>query len=163
MPKSKSTLLNYRQRADEFKETMANDPVSQELALKAKKKGTVVSFAELSPEARSYNSKIGGMVSAEKRKKTLALAETMKTLLQLPLVDEDTIRSELSKRGIEGDTLTEATAICYTQIQRARLDSKAFEVVRDTIGQKPVEKQAISLDNTETASDIIRKHFGDDL
>lgn len=155
---NESKLFYYRENADKYKETMADTEVANELKQNAKMKGRIVPFNELSQEAQSYNSRLGAMVSHEKRRKTTILAETMKTLLELPLVDEDTIRKELSSRGLDDETLTEATAICYTQMQRARIDTRSFEVMRDTIGQKPVEKQAIAVD-TETAEDIIKKHF----
>lgn len=153
-----SSLLNFREDVDKYKETMQDTKVANELKKTAKNKGRVVHFNELSKEAQSYNSRLGAMVTNEKRRKTTILAETMKTLLEMPLIDKDTIRKELSKRGLDDDMLTEATAICYTQMQRSKIDTRSFEVVRDTIGQKPVEKQAI-ISETETVDDIIRKHF----
>lgn len=147
---------------EEYKLSVANEDYAKELKKKAKKNGRITPFNQLSPEARSYNARLGGLAKQEKRRKTLILSETMQMLMQMPLANEDEIRNILLSKGLDSEMLTEATAICYTQLQRAKQDSKAFEVVRDTIGQKPVERQVV-LSNQENPADIIKKHFGEDI
>ena len=131
---------------------------ASEIKRKARRKGSVVGFNELSKEEKHRIQSMGGKVAHAKRKQSIILADTMKMLMEMPLADEDDIKRILLAKGFDEDMLTEATAICYTQLQRAKQDSKAFEVVRDTIGQKPVERQVISAE-IETGTDIINKHF----
>lgn len=133
---------------------------TSEIKRKARRKGSVVGFNELSKEEKHRIQSMGGKVAHAKRKQSIILADTMKMLMEMPLADEDAIRNILIAKGIDSDMLTEATAICYTQLQRAKQDSKAFEVVRDTIGQKPVERQVV-VTQEESPESIISKHFGD--
>lgn len=141
------------------KEFISQNAKQKELAKKSK---GLVPASKLSKEDRTTLSHMAGVASAEKRKNSVLLASTLELLMQLPLVDEDITREILKNRGIEDNLLTETTAICFSQLQRAKQDSKSFEVLRDTIGQKPVEKQVL-ISNELSPSDIIRKHFSDML
>lgn len=163
MARSKSTngLINElsKKKIEEFKKENADKPYAKEIKRKSKEYGGLVPYSKLSKEAREYNARLGSIASREKRRNTLILSETMKMLLEMPLVDEDIIRTTLQSRGYDDELLTEATAICFSQIQRAKQDSKSFEVVRDTIGQKPIDKQVV-VTSEETPQEIISKHFG---
>jgi hypothetical protein len=65
-----------------------------------------------------------------KRKRDIRLALEM--LLERDITDK------------HGNTMSTAEAIAIKQIEKAlKGDTKAFEVVRDTAGQKPVEKVAV--------------------
>ena len=149
-----------KKKVNEYKEAHKDCAYASELKRKSKKKGGPVSFNELSKEAMSYTAKLGAIASAEKRRNTIILSDTMKMLMEMPLPKEDEIRKILQAKGLDSEILTEATAICYMQLQRAKADSKAFEVVRDTIGQKPVDKQVV-VANVESSADIIKNHFGE--
>lgn len=79
-------------------------------------------------EARELGRK-GGKASGEARRKKRDIRLAMEALLE---------KSYKSKNGQE---LTGAEAIALKQMEKAlKGDTKAFEVVRDTSGQKPVEK-----------------------
>lgn len=147
-----------QKRINEFKDLHKDEEYSQELKKKSRKNKRIVSLNELSPEASEYMHRLGGIAAQEKRRNTTILAETMKMLLEMPLAEEDDVRRILLSKGLDSELLTEATAICFTQVQRAKQDSKAFEVVRDTIGQKPVERQVV-LTNEESPQRILEKHF----
>ena len=158
---SKTRLLDNLSLKDFEKERESENvkKIREEWSEKAKKKKGIVSFAEMPKEAREEVARLGAIASNEKRRKTIILADTLKMLMEMPLSSEDEIRNILRSKGIEEDSLTEATAICYTQIQRAKMDSKGFEVVRDTIGQKPIDKQVVA-EITADSEDIIQRHFG---
>ena len=80
-------------------------------------------------EARE-NSRKGGIKSGEARRKKRDLKLAMQALLEADVKDKFT-----------GQTLSGAEAIAMAQYQKAlKGDAKAFELVRDTSGQKPVEK-----------------------
>lgn len=88
-------------------------------------------------EARKRG-RLGGIASGKAKRKKKNIRESLEILLALNTQDED------------GNEIETVEAISVALIRRALSgDVKAFEVIRDTIGQKPVQKQDISL--TETA------------
>lgn len=74
--------------------------------------------------------KKGAQKSAEARRKKRDLKLAMQALLEADVKDKKT-----------GETMSGAEAIAMAQYRKAlKGDAKAFELVRDTSGQKPVEK-----------------------
>jgi len=102
-----------------------------------------------SEEARRNGSK-GGKASVEARKRKKELRECLEILLEREI------------KAKNGETLTGAEAIALKQFEKAlRGDTKAFEVVRDTAGQKPVERvQMTEVD--QTTIDEVEKLFNDE-
>lgn len=79
-------------------------------------------------EARERGSK-GGKASGEARRRKRDIKLALEALL------------EKDYKTAEGITLSGAEAIATKQMEKAlRGDTKAFEVVRDSSGQKPIEK-----------------------
>lgn len=73
--------------------------------------------------------KKGGIASGEARRRKRDLRIALEALLEKDITD---------KNGI---TMSGAEAIAAKQFQKAlKGDSRAFELVRDTTGQKPVER-----------------------
>jgi len=71
----------------------------------------------------------GGKKSAEVRRQKRDLKRAMEILL------------EKEFKGKGGETLTGAEAIAMKQMEKAlKGDARAFELVRDTAGQKPIDK-----------------------
>lgn len=96
-----------------------------------------------SPEERSKIAKMGGIASGEAKRKKKTFREAMEAILASEVLD---------KNGNKIDLLTSISA---KQIEKANKgDTKAFEVIRDTIGQKPVEKVEITEWDTKIAGDI---------
>ena len=98
----------------------------------------------LSPkEAREQGSK-GGKASAAKRAERKTFREGLLLLLNEPLKDkggnvtdkttQDAIIAGLVKRAISGDT-------------------RAFEMIRDTIGEKPMQEITVSTGNFDALED----------
>ena len=82
-------------------------------------------------EQREISSK-GGIASGEARRNKKLLRECLEILLEKDYTDK------------HGNTMSGAEAIALKQLEKAlKGDTKAFEVVRDTVGQKPVEKVAV--------------------
>lgn len=74
--------------------------------------------------------KKGGKASAEARRKKRDLKLAMQALLEADVKDKRT-----------GETMSGAEALALAQYRKAaKGDSKAFEIIRDTAGQKPVER-----------------------
>lgn len=77
--------------------------------------------------------KKGGKASGEARRRKRDLRLALEALL------------EKEYKGKGGERLSGAEAIAIKQMEKAlRGDTKAFEVIRDTAGQKPVDKVMIS-------------------
>lgn len=82
------------------------------------------------PSERRENAKKAGIASGEARRKKRDLKLAMQALLEADVKDKRT-----------GETMSGAEAIALAQYRKAlKGDAKAFELIRDTSGQKPVEK-----------------------
>lgn len=74
--------------------------------------------------------KKGGKASGEARRKKRDLKLAMQALLEADIKDKKT-----------GEVMSGAEAIAVAQYKKAlKGDAKAFELIRDTSGQKPVDK-----------------------
>ena len=92
----------------------------------------LIPFTERSEsEVRKLNSK-GGVNSGEARRRKRDIRLALEALLEKDITDK------------HGNTMSTAEAIAIKQIEKAlKGDTKAFEVVRDSAGQKPVEKVSV--------------------
>ena len=98
-------------------------------------------------EARERGKK-GGIASGEARRERKTFREGLLYLLNTPCDDQ------------EG---TQQDAILVSLIQKARTgDVRAIEAIRDTIGEKPVEKVANVTPDPDVVSSVERALFGDD-
>ena len=96
-----------------------------------------------SPEERSRIARMGQIASTEAKRRKKTFREAMEAILEKEVLD---------KNGNKIDLLT---AISAKQIEKANKgDTKAFEVIRDTIGQKPVERVEITEWDTKIAGEI---------
>lgn len=97
-----------------------------------------------SSEARK-NGKKGGLASGEARRNKKILRDCLEMLLEKEITDKS------------GNTMTGAEAMAVKVFQQAlKGDLKAFEIVRDTAGQKPVEKVVISEIDTDVIDEVER-------
>lgn len=96
----------------------------------------LIPFTERSEnEVRKMNSK-GGINSGEARRRKRDIRLALEALLEKDISDK------------HGNTMTTTEAIALKQIEKAlKGDTKAFEVVRDTVGQKPSEKVDLSIED----------------
>ena len=96
-----------------------------------------------SPEERSRIARMGQIASTEAKRRKKTFREAMEAILEKEVLD---------KNGNKIDLLT---AISAKQVEKAsKGDTKAFEVIRDTIGQKPVERVEITEWDTKIAGEI---------
>ena len=88
--------------------------------------------------------KKGGIASGEARRRKRDIRLALEALLEKEITDK------------HGNTMSTAEAIAIKQIEKAlKGDTKAFEVVRDSAGQKPVENVAIQA--SEEAKNDLRE------
>lgn len=90
---------------------------------------------DLTPSQRRANASKAGKASGEARRKKKLLRECLEIIL------------EKEMKGKNGETITGAEALTTKLFAEAMKGNvKAFEVIRDTAGQKPVEKVQMKTD-----------------
>lgn len=104
----------------------------------------LVSLADRTPEERFAIQSAGGKKAAETKAKRKAFREEL--IEALAAVDE------AEKHGRTAQTIG-ITAI-MAQYKRGNL--KAFELIRDTVGEKPIERMVIADVDAETIADVER-------
>ena len=110
---------------------------------KATNPQNLIPQSEKSPEERSRIARMGQIASTEAKRRKKTFREAMEAILEKEVLD---------KNGNKIDLLT---AISAKQVEKAsKGDTKAFEVIRDTIGQKPVERVEITEWDTKIAGEI---------
>lgn len=106
-------------------------------------------------EQRQESGRKGGLAAAEKRRKQRDMREILQSFLSMPLTDgaqklPEQFKSlaELAAANDAGN-VSLAAAIVLAQITSALTgDTKAAEFVRDTAGQKPVDKLQAQVEQT---------------
>lgn len=109
----------------------------------------------LSKEERAANGRKGGLSTAEKKRKQRDMREILQAFLSIPLTDgaqklpeQFKSLSEIAEANDAGK-VSLAAAIVLAQITSALTgDTKAAEFVRDTAGQKPVDKLQAQVEQT---------------
>lgn len=97
------------------------------------------------------NSRKGGIASGEARRRKRDIRMAIDALL------------EKTYKGKGGEELSGAEAIALKQMERAlKGDTRAFEVVRDTAGQKPIEKVMIAEVEQSVIDEVERAVLGDE-
>lgn len=92
----------------------------------------------------------GGKASAEARRKKRDLRAALEVLLEREVADGN------------GGTITGAQALTARLYKEAlKGNVKAFEVLRDTVGQKPVEKVIVADVDQEIIEEVERAVFDD--
>ena len=87
--------------------------------------------------------KKGGIASGETRRRKKSLREQMEMLLSLPVKDENT-KAFIESLGIDSEEVNNALAITLSMYQEAlKGNTKAFELIRDTVGEKPTDRLEI--------------------
>lgn len=99
--------------------------------------------SDQSREEAKKNGQKGGIASGEARRMKRTLREQMELLLSLPIQDENT-KAFITSLGIDPDQIDNGTALVVSMYQESlKGNTKAFELFRDTIGEKPTDKIAI--------------------
>lgn len=100
-------------------------------------------------EARE-NGRKGGLKSAEVRRARRTLREELNDLLTQDIMDKN------------GRQVTTQTAISASMIKQALAgNTKAYEIIRDTIGEKPVDKVMVAEVDQATIDEVEAMIFGD--
>ena len=95
---------------------------------------------ELSKEEAVEMGRKGGIASGKARKEKKLIKDSIELLLGLPIKSNKT-KEQLRQLGIEEDEMNNQTAMVIAIYQKAlKGDVSAFNTLRDSVGQKPIEK-----------------------
>lgn len=110
--------------------------------------------SEQSREEAVKNGKKGGIASGEARRARKSLRAELEVLLSEAVIDK--------KTGKPTDS-TVQQAITVALVQKAlRGNTKAYEIIRDTIGEKPVERFSLEEISQDTIDEVEKMVRGDD-
>lgn len=111
---------------------------------------------DLTPEQRRESARQAGKASARKRREKREMREMARDILEMPL-REGGVDEVRSMAEVKGKNVTVMEAALLVQAQKALAgDTRAFEMIRDTAGMKPVERVEVAEDVTAAAADIKR-------
>lgn len=101
-------------------------------------------ITNMSLEERKQAGKKGGIKSGESRRQKRKMKELLETLMKVPVkkgkkvTNPEDIKNLATVNNINVDT---QTALLLAQIQKAMGgDTQAFLAIRDTLGEKPIDK-----------------------
>ena len=100
-----------------------------------------------SEEAREYGSR-GGKASGQSRKEKKMLQDALDKLLKCkaPADNIKSLNEDMAKLGVDTSKYSMAQLVALAQVVNAiKGNQGAFELIRDTIGEKPVEKQELAV------------------
>lgn len=103
----------------------------------------LISLADRTPEERAAICSAGGKAAAENRAKRKAFREELAEALSV-IADEKT------------GTTAQSVGIAAIMQRFKRGDLKAFELIRDTVGEKPVDKIMIADVDADVLADVER-------
>lgn len=108
-------------------------------------------FSMMTPEQRAECGRKGAQKSMETKRKRKEMRETLDILLKMPLKKGKQYNAEDIKcfADLKGKNITIDQAVMVCLVQKAlKGDLSAIAMVRDTVGEKPVEK--VNVDATVT-------------
>ena len=95
--------------------------------------------------------KKGGIASGEARRRKRDIRLALEALLEKEYTDKS------------GKVMTGVEAIALKQMEKAmKGDTRAFEVVRDTVGQKPIERVQVTEISQQDIDEVEEMVFGAD-
>lgn len=99
---------------------------------------------ERTPEERRNNARKAGIASGEARRKRKTIRAELEALLA---------KHPLNDKGEESEMSYQSAMIAALVKKALKGDTKAFEIIRDTIGEKPAENLVV----TTADPDIIKE------
>lgn len=100
-------------------------------------------FANMDPEQHKKISSKGGINSGKKRAERAEFREVFNSILKMPLKNGDvaSIEDIQSLGDVKNLNLSTNVAMAMAVLQKALAgDLEAFKIIRDTVGEKPVDK-----------------------
>lgn len=110
-------------------------------------------------EQHSKDSSKAGKASVKAKRERKALREQLELLLKLPIENPKT-KSKIKKMGISEEDIDNQMAMTLAIFQKAAKGNvKAYELIRDTLGEKPVERVNVENAQATKVLDSINKQL----
>ena len=94
-------------------------------------------------EQHSEDSRKAGIASGKARREKKLIKDNIELLLSLPIKSKK-MKEQLAELGIEENEMNNQMAMVIAMYQKVlKGDVSAFNTLRDTLGQKPVEVQEV--------------------
>lgn len=104
---------------------------------------------KFTPEEEQEIRRKGNEAYRRNCKKRKAMKEQLQVLLNMPLENER-LKSQIKQLGFDEKNINNQLALSIALFQEGlKGNVKAYETIRDTIGEKPIEKQEIKEITTE--------------
>ena len=105
-------------------------------------KANLIPITSRTPEERSEIARKGAEATNKKLKERKTMREQLELLMKLPLSPkQDKLREQIKELGIPDSEINMQMAMNVSMYQQAiKGNTKAYEIVRDTIGEKPIEQ-----------------------
>lgn len=102
-------------------------------------KSDLIPLNERTKEEQKAIATMGGKASGKARREKKLMKDQLSTLLSLPLKNQK-VKDGLKKLGLKADDIDNQMALVFALYQRGlKGDTKAFELIRDTVGEKPAD------------------------
>ena len=106
------------------------------------------------PEERRENARAAGIASGEARRARKSLRAELEALLSQKTIDK--------KTGKPTDSTVQEAITAALVAKAMKGNTKAFEIIRDTIGEKPVERFSLEEISQDTIDEVEKMVKGDD-
>lgn len=104
----------------------------------------LISLADRTTEEKREIGIMGGKASGEARRNKKLIKDSIELILGLPIKDKE-LKQSLKDQGIENEDMTNQLAMVMAMYHKAISgDVNAFNSIRDTIGQKPIERTEVT-------------------
>ena len=107
----------------------------------------LIPFNERTEEEQKRIARMGGKASGEARRRKKTMKENLELLLTMSVGkgEKADIENGENIKDYAKENVTVEQAMLIAQIQKAlKGDTQAFEMIRDLIGEKPVDKKEVS-------------------
>ena len=107
----------------------------------------LIPFNERTEEEQKRIARMGGKASGEARRRKKTMKENLELLLTMSVGKGEKADIEKGEniKDYAKENVTVEQAMLIAQIQKAlKGDAQAFEMIRDLIGEKPVDKKEVS-------------------
>lgn len=95
---------------------------------------------ELTKEEAKKRGSNGGKASAKKKRQQKTFKEMFNAFSQ-QLITNEQLKEKLKENGISDEDMTNKTAMMFSMyLEAVKGNTKAFEIVRDTMGEQIVDK-----------------------
>lgn len=100
----------------------------------------LINNSERSPSEVRENGRKGGKASGKKRRQQKTFKEMFKSFSE-QLITNEQLKEKLKENGISDEEMTNKTAMMFSMyLEAVKGNTKAFEIVRDTMGETIAEK-----------------------